>query len=292
MIEIGVGTRTAWLLGHPVGHSVSPAMHNAAYQAMGLDLVYLAADVEPDGLKTAIAGLRRLGFAGANVTIPHKEKVAALVDELRGPARLLGAVNTVWAEGARLIGYNTDAEGWLAAWDEHVGLPLGNRKAIVLGAGGAARGLLWALSRRDVRDVLVMNRSHPRACELIDELGPLLGLEARAAVLDNDLFANELRPGCVVINTTPLGMAPHPERSPVEWPRVLPDGVVACDLIYNPVSPRFLASPRRHGAPVMGGLGMLVYQAARAIELWTGRKPPRGLMRSAALKSLRNRYRP
>lgn len=284
-------SRAAWLLGHPVSHSVSPTMHNAAYRKLGLDLVYLAADVPPGRLEAAVEGLVALGFAGANVTIPHKEAAAGLVSELRGAAAALRAVNTLYLDEGRLVGENTDVEGWLRSWDEQIGEELEGRRIILLGAGGAARGVFWALGTRRAGEVLVMNRSHRRAVELVEELGPHHGhTRARAAVLDQELFLNELGPDCVVINTTPVGMSPHPEASPVEWPRPLPEGLIACDLIYNPLSSRFLDLPRRFERPVLGGLGMLVHQGARAIELWTGRKAPVDVMRKATVDALRARF--
>lgn len=283
--------RAAWLLGHPVSHSVSPTMHNAAYRKMGLDLVYLAADVSPDRLPAAVEGLVALGFAGANVTIPHKEAAARLVGELRGAARVLRAVNTLYLEAGNLVGENTDVEGWLRSWDEQIGEELAGRRVILLGAGGAARGVFWALGSRGAGEILVMNRSHRRAAELVEELSPHYpDTHARAAVLDQDLFLNELGPECVVVNTTPVGMSPHPEASPVEWPRPLPERLIACDLIYNPLSSRFLDLPRRFEHRVMGGLGMLVHQGARAIELWTGRQPPVDVMRKATVDALRARF--
>ncbi|MGE0488894.1 MAG: shikimate dehydrogenase [Vulcanimicrobiota bacterium] len=268
-------TRSLWLLGHPVAHSLSPAMHRAAYAAMGLDLVYLAADLEQNQLGAALAGLGALGALGANLTVPHKEAVLELVDELSPEARAIGAVNTLVFTGQGVKGHNTDASGWLASWDEEIGLPLQERAAIVLGAGGAARAICWALASRGVKELTVLNRTPARAQTMLDSLG----LAARVGTLQQ--FDQLVTDGVLVVNTTSLGLASQP-GSPVGWPSGL-DEVVACDLIYNPDPTAFLAqAPGRR----LGGLGMLVHQAALAIELWTGQRPPVGLMRAAALSAL------
>jgi shikimate dehydrogenase len=265
-------------------------MHNAAYRDMGLDAVYLAASVPAHRLGEALRGLRTLGFLGANLTLPLKEAALPYLDELEEPASTLRAVNTVREVGGRLVGSNTDATGWLRSWEEQIGEPLEGRRVLLLGAGGAARAIFWALAMRGAGPILVMNRDHDRAAALVEDLGRRLRTASRAMVLDSDLFGSELGPGTVVINCTPVGMSPHTEESPVVWPRPLPPGVVACDLIYNPLNSLFLATARRRGARVMGGLGMLVHQAAAAIELWTGRRPSLEVMRRAALRALRGSY--
>ncbi|MCA9791625.1 MAG: shikimate dehydrogenase [Candidatus Eremiobacteraeota bacterium] len=268
-------TRSLWLLGHPVAHSLSPAMHRAAYAAMGLDLVYLAADLDQQQLPAALAGLGALGGLGANVTVPHKEAVFELLDKLSPEARAIGAVNTVVVTPDGLVGHNTDAGGWLASWDEEVGTSLAGRAAIVVGAGGAARAICWALASRGVAGLTVLNRTPARAQALVDSLG----LTARVAGLEQ--FEQLVGEGMVVVNTTSLGLASQP-GSPVVWPAGLSQ-VVACDLIYNPDPTRFLLeAPGQR----LGGLGMLVHQAALSIQLWTGRQAPVGVMRQAALAAL------
>ncbi len=241
-------------------------MHNAAYRAMGLDYVFLKADVPPAGLETALRGLVALGFAGANLTIPHKQAVLPLLSRLEPAAAAMSAVNCVKAYGGALVGTNTDAEGWLASWDEEVRQPLHGRRALLLGAGGAARGLAWALHSRGVGEVIVLNRS---ARDFPERVEPL-----------DEGWARWLQPETVVVQCTPVGT--RSELSPVTWPESLPPGVVACDLIYNPEETAFLRHARERGAATLGGLGMLVHQAAAAIRWWLHVEPPIEVMREAA----------
>lgn len=267
-------TRSAWVLGSPIGHTLSPAMHNAAYRAMGLDAIYLAARVEPQDLGAALDGLRALGAMGCNLTLPLKEEALHHLHEVEQPARTLGAVNTVRFVEGRLVGSNTDAEGWLRSWDEEVGESLQGRPVVLLGAGGAARALLWAVLKRGAARVQVVNRDLARACRIVE------GLPAEA------VETPDLTPGCVIVNATPVGMAPHEDATPLEWPDLLPPRLVACDLVYRPRLTRFLREAEARGARTLGGLGMLVHQAAAAIELWTGQKAPVGVMRAAAEAAL------
>lgn len=280
--------RRAWLLGSPVAHSVSPAVHNAAYREMGLRAVYGAAEVTPGRLGEVLRELVTADFLGANLTQPLKEAACRWMDRLETPADVLGAVNTVRLEKGRLVGSNTDAPGWLRSWDEAVGRPLAGCAVVLLGAGGAARALLWAVASRGARSVRVLNRTPERAQAVVGQIGPRFpAVSMRAGGLTPDAFARALEPGCVVVNCTSVGMAPGVEESPVEWPRRLPENLVACDLIYHPSVTRFLETARRRGACVLGGVGMLVHQAAAAIELWTGCTPPLEVMREAARKALR-----
>lgn len=261
--------RSAWVLGSPIGHSLSPAMHQAAYDAMGLEVVYLAARVEPPALEAALRGLQALGALGCNLTRPLKEVALRHLDEVEEPARTLGAVNTVRFVDGRMVGCNTDAEGWLRSWDEEVGESLRGRSVVLLGAGGAARALLWAVLQRGAGEVQVVNRDLARARRIVE------GLPAEAVATAT------LTPRCVVVNATPVGMDPQAEATPLDWPPRLPPGLVACDLVYRPRRTRFLREAEARGARTLGGLGMLVHQAAAAIELWTGRKPPVDAMRAA-----------
>jgi len=236
-------------------------MHNAAYQAMGLDLVYLAAHVPAQELATALQGLWTLGALGLNLTIPHKQRALALCKELTPAAAFVGAVNTLRRGPEGWHGENTDAGGWLDSWQEEMGVPLRGRKAIVLGAGGASKAVLFALREAEIGTVVVLNRSVERAD------GPLTRLP------------DELEEGCVVINTTSVGL--QGDESAAVWPDRLPACYV-CDLIYRPT--RFLREAAERGAVTMGGLGMLLHQAARAIRFWTGEAPPVEVMRAALVR--------
>ncbi len=261
-------TRSVWLLGRPVAHSVSPAMHRAAYAELGEDLVYLAAEVGPEDLPTVLDGLLKLQAVGVNLTIPLKQAVLPLLKRLDQRARELGAVNCLRPCQYGWEGTNTDADGWLDSWREEVGQPLAGRRAIVLGWGGAARAVGTLLQEQGAR-LQVLLRDPAR-------------LKDSASLQELETF---LEPRAVVLNATPVGM--QSDQSPVTWPARLPESVVACDLVYNPLETRFLREARERGAATLGGLGMLVHQARRAIEWWTGRPADCAtVMREAAIRAL------
>lgn len=266
------------LLAHPAGHSVSPAMQQAALDALGLRATYEALDVPPDALAAAVAALRSEPWWGANVSVPHKEAVVPLLDALRPTARRLGAVNTIVREGDRLVGENTDLAGFARALDA-LGAFGDGATAVVLGAGGAARAVVAALRDRGVR-VAVANRSLARAEALVAELGAggarvLAAGEVEAAVRGADLL----------VQTTTVGMAGGPPGSP------LPDGVLpragaVVDLVYRPARTPLLRAAAAAGLAVQNGLPMLVWQGAAAFEAWTGRTAPADAMGRAAEAAL------
>jgi len=269
------------LLGWPVAHSVSPAMQNAAFQALGLPWRYELLPVPPDELATAVAGLEGRGFRGANVTVPHKEAALALVDEADADGRAIGAVNTLVRRGGGWLGANTDAAGFLAALREGGFEPAG-RRALVLGAGGAARAVVYALGQAGCA-VIIHNRTAERAVRLCADLGA--GVAAPLAVAPSltglDLDAMDL-----LVNATPLGQWPAADALP--WPRSLPLPAhwTVFDLVYNPVETRLLARARAAGATPVDGLEMLVHQGARSFRLWTGREAPLEVMRAAARQAV------
>lgn len=226
-------------------------MHKAAYAALGEDLVYLAAEVGPEDLPTVLDGLLKLQAVGINLTIPLKQTVLPLLKRLDQRARELGAVNCLRPCPEGWEGTNTDADGWLDSWREEVGQPLEGRRVIVLGWGGAARAVGTLLQEQGAR-LQVLLRDPSR----LEESAPLQEL------------ARFLEPGAVVLNATPVGT--RSDESPVVWPERVPENVVACDLVYNPRNTRFLQEARQKGCLTLGGLGMLVHQARRAIEWWTG----------------------
>lgn len=264
-------TRLLVLLGHPVEHSVSPAMHNAAIAAAGLDLVYVAADVAPDTLGTALDGLAALGALGANLTVPHKQAVAASCTSTTAEAAAVGAVNTVVFGPDGPHGDNTDVAGFAA------GLPagLGTGSAVVLGAGGAARAVVVALAR-DGWAVTVAARRPSVARELADLVEAPVTV---VAVDDETALAVAVRDAGLVVNATPLGW--HGEALPAPLHRLTPDQV-AYDLNYADRPSPFLADAAERGAIVVDGLAMVVGQAAAAFRTWTGVEPDVTEMNAAA----------
>jgi shikimate dehydrogenase len=264
--EISARTALCGIVLHPAGHTRSPAMHNAAFRALGIDAVYLAFDVTPEGLPAALAGARALGVRQLAVSIPHKTAVLEHVDQVDERAARIGAVNTVTRDGDRLIGSNTDWTGALRALEREID-PKGVR-AVVLGAGGAARAVVYGLLQRGAR-VTVLNRSESRAHELADALG---------AHGSGGLADLAKTPCDVLINTTSVGLAA--DESPVPG-EAIPASSVVMDCVYDPTQTRLLRDAAERGARTIGGKWMLVHQAAEQLQLWTGSEAPLEVMAEA-----------
>ena len=273
----GAHTRLAAVIGSPVRHSLSPAMHNAAFGALGLDWVYVAFEVPPGAVGAALTGMRTLGLGGLSVTIPHKASALAEVDEASEAARAVGAVNTVVpVGGGRLRGENTDGAGFLASLGDE-GFEPGGRTCAVLGAGGAARAVVHALASAGAAEVVVVNRTPARG----EEAAALAGAAGRLGT------AGDVPSVDLVVNATPLGLAGgDPAMLPVD-PALLRPGQLLVDLVPNPAVTPLMRAAAEGGLRVAGGLGMLVHQGALAFELWTGRPAPLDVMRAAAAAALR-----
>jgi shikimate dehydrogenase len=264
-----VSHRWACLLGQPVAHSFSPSLHNAAFAAESMDAHYEARDVDAAALQTAVDALRAPDCLGANVTAPHKQAVLALLDEVTGAARALGAVNTIVNRGGALAGDNTDAAG-LARWMTSVGIDPRGERALVIGAGGAARATVWALAQLGARSIQVVNRTPGRALALVRDLESHLQTDLRWEALESAAAPTAEAWG-VVINATSMG---HHGEAPDVHPSCYSPESVAIELAYNPPVTGFMLAARSAGARAENGLGMLVHQAALAFELWTGRIAP------------------
>lgn len=264
-------TSLAAVIGSPVRHSRSPAIHNAAFRALGLDWTYLAFDVAAGDASRAIDAMRALGLGGLSVTMPHKDAVVDLVDELTDDARRLGAVNCVTPRSGRLIGDNTDGAGFIASLAD-AGVSVGGRSCVVLGAGGAARAVILALARSGAASVTVVNRTAARA----EQAAALAGRVGRVGTADEVAGAD------LVVNATSVGMGGSTDTPfDVALLRTDPPAVVA-DLVYVPLETPLLAAASAAGAVTVDGLGMLVHQAAVAFESWTGVAAPVDVMRAAA----------
>jgi len=270
------------LLGSPVEHSLSPAMMTAAFGARAMDAVYLAFEVRPDGLSGALAGLRALGARGLNVTLPHKEAVVPLLDDLASSARTVGAVNTIVCDRGRLVGHNTDASGFVEALREAEADPLGAR-AVLLGAGGAARAVAAGLARAGAASITIAGRAAARAEEIAGSLGELPGGPSfRATTLDDARLCDP--DTTLLVNCTPAGMDGGPDGAalaaslPLD---TLSGGAIVVDLVYQPLETPLLARAQARGLRTLGGLTMLLHQGAAAFHLWTGRVAPLDAMRRA-----------
>lgn len=274
--SIGGATRLAAVIGSPIRHSLSPAIFNAAFTDVGLDWVYVAFEVEPGGARAALDAVRTLGIAGLSVTMPHKDAVAELVDHLTPEAAALRAVNCVVATGDGLLGDNTDGPGFLDALRAEVGFSPEGRRAVVIGAGGAARAIVLALAHAGVADVAVVNRTESRANVAVSLAGEVGRLADADAIEQADL----------VVNATSVGMGD--EAMPFDPARLRP-GQVLADIVYHPSPTPLLAAARERDITAVDGLGMLVHQAAHAFRLWTGGEAPIAAMTAAAKTQLAQR---
>lgn len=253
------------VVGFPIGHSLSPAMHNAAFSERGLNAVYLA--FETIDIGGCLEGIRALGITGMSVTIPHKSTVIPLLDEVDDLAKRIGAVNTIRNDGGRLIGYNTDAVGALKSLEEKI--QLSGKSCLLIGAGGAARAIGFILKERGVR-LTVANRSSQRGEDLASSLGCPFAPLKEIQVVEADLL----------IQTTPVGMYPNDAQSVISSD-ALQEGTVVMDIVYNPLETRLLRMARACGCLTINGLDMLIHQGAEQFRLWTGLEPPISTMRRA-----------
>jgi shikimate dehydrogenase len=271
--------KRAYLLAHPAGHSLSPVMHNAAFKYLSLEANYEAVDVAPENLADMVQSLRDENIYGANVTIPHKLAVMPMMDRLSKAAKTVGAVNTIVNQGGELVGHNTDAAGFLQGLeDERVYLR--KKVAVMLGAGGAARAIAYALLNSGVAKLWIYNRTPERAAELVKEFAKV----GSAAVLKEEELPFIIRQAEILVNTTSVGME-HGGVVPDESP--LPDGLLpkqgfVCDIIYRPARTKLLYDARDANLKTQNGLPMLVYQGAEAFRLWTGQEAPAHVMMEAA----------
>ncbi len=279
-------TRICGLIGDPIGHSVSPAMHNAAFSSLGLDYIYLPFRVEKERLSRAIDGVRALNIQGLNVTIPHKVAVIALLDELEPLAEKIGAVNTIVNNNGHLKGYNTDASGFIKALLER-GVESNGKKVVVLGAGGASRAISFTLAERGA-DLVILNRKLELdwAVELAGNISGFLGKKVKALELNKQNLSVMLEDADILVNATSVGMSPGTSQTPVAK-RLLKPELVVFDIVYNPMKTRLLTEAEEAGAKIIGGLDMLVWQGASAFEMWTKVKAPIEIMKAEAIKALK-----
>ncbi|MCS7207483.1 MAG: shikimate dehydrogenase [Dehalococcoidia bacterium] len=258
------------IIGYPVGHSLSPRMHQAAFSALGLDIRYEAWETPPQVLPQRIQSLRNGDILGANVTIPHKEAVLPLLDTLTPTARAIGAVNTIVHRHGTLLGENTDAPGFLRAVQE-AGCPPQGKRVLILGAGGSARAVAYALAQAGVGSLTIAARTPDRAYAI----ARLLTVPVVCIPWEEEALTRAAAGADLIVHCTPLGMAHTPAAgdTPLRAEQI-PPSVVVYDLVYTPEQTPLLREAQRAGARAVGGLGMLVHQGALAFELWTGRPAP------------------
>ncbi|OAB34012.1 shikimate dehydrogenase [Paenibacillus glacialis] len=271
------------VIGDPIVHSKSPVMHNAALAALGIEGEYFPLHVSREDLGSAISRIRELGFRGINVTIPHKVDVMAYVDRIDDSASRIGAVNTILNENGILTGYNTDGIGYVRSLKDETQVDLRGKSIMVLGAGGAARGIIYALAQEEPKTIVIANRTEDKAIQMAEEWKSLVNISA----ITMDKIEGILPDIDVVINTTSIGMHPKTSQSVID-PEMIPPGIIVSDLIYNPLTTELLKKSHERGCTIHGGLGMFINQGAYALEYWTGMPAPIETMRTAVLKSLQD----
>ena len=277
-------TKLCGLMGDPVGHSISPAMHNAAFRALGLDYAYLPFHVRSGDLPAALQGMRALNIRGLNVTIPHKVAVIGLLDGLDPLAEQIGAVNVVLNSSGRLMGYNTDAQGFLRMLAGQ-GIGPRGKDIVVLGAGGAARAICFALASQGA-SLTIVNRTAARAQACAGDISKAFGAPVKALGPDPERLADALADAGLLVNATSVGMLPDCGATPVGRDLLGPHLTVV-DIVYNPYQSRLLKEAAEAGAGTVSGLEMLIWQGALAFEIWTGRQAPLDVMRKAAAAAIR-----
>jgi shikimate dehydrogenase len=271
------------VIGHPVGHSLSPAMHQAGFAARGRDAAYVACEVRPERLPEALAGLEALGFRGCNVTVPFKEAVCRLARSRSAEAAATGSANTVRFDPEGSYAATTDGAGFLAALAEELGWDPRGRRVLVLGAGGAARAIVAALLGAGA-SVRVTNRTGERAEALARDLGGRGAVQAVAR--EGDAWTQALAGADLVVNATTLGMHGRGQPLAEEELALVPREAAVVDIVYVPEETPLLAAARRRGLAAVGGLGMLVWQAALSWEVWFGERGPVDVFRAAARRAL------
>jgi len=271
------------VIGDPIAHSLSPAMHNAAFQALGVDAVFLAFKVAPAQVADAVRGMRGLGIRGLNVTMPDKDAVVPCLDEIDEVAKFLNSVNTVFNDGGRLRGFSTDGAGAHRALEEN-GVKLAGKKLVLLGAGGAARAIAFELARES-EELVILNRTPEKVSGLAQVLNSKFQKKITAGPLTSVNIERSLGDADVLINATSVGMCPDERRCLVKssW---LKSDLTVMDIIYNPLETELAKEAKAAGAKVISGVEMLVHQGAVSFEIWTGKAAPVEVMRQAVLSHL------
>jgi shikimate dehydrogenase len=274
-VDVTGKTKITGIFGYPIGHTLSPLMHNAAFKTLGLDTAYVAFKVLPEDLPYAIQAIRSLNLLGVNITVPHKEKVIPLLDKIDKEAAFIGAVNTVTNSEGILTGYNTDGRGFISSLSEE-GISIDGKDIVIIGAGGASRAISYYLSEGASR-LSLFDIDKPKAEKLVTDLK-----EIRNNVFLLEKIEDIAKPD-IVINATPLGLKPD-DPLPLNPDSIVPEMII-CDLVYKKTD--FLKEAEKKGAKNLNGSGMLLWQGVLAFELWTGFKPSVDVMRKELLSNIK-----
>jgi len=283
-MNINGKTQLYALIGYPVKHTFSPAMHNAAFKSLGMNAVYLPFEVAPKGLKAAISHMKSVGVRGLNVTIPHKENVLRYLDEIDKAASLIKAVNTIVIKNGKLKGFNTDGMGFVNSLRETFGILPKGKAFFIMGAGGASKAISFSLAIRGARRIVLVDGIRDKAIRLAASLAKNTSCEAIALKKDKKAMKELIFSSDVFINATPCGMKASDPR--LIDPSLLRRGLLVCDVIYNPPVTRLLRDAKKRGARILNGTGMLLNQGIASFSLWTGKKAPVRVMKKALDKAL------
>ncbi len=273
---------------YPVKHSLSPLMHNAAFQAVGLPHYYHGFEIDPDNIGLAVQSIRALGIGGVNVTIPHKQAVMPYLDEIDEEAKVIGAVNTIVQREGRLYGYNTDGAGYVRSLLDETSIILKKSQVLILGTGGATKGIAVYLLKNGCPSITLTNRTEAKANQLAEQLDTYKakqGLSAAVTALPWQKAVSEYADYQLIINTTSLGMWPEVDHTPITCEQVTEQTIVS-DIVYNPLKTKLLQLAENNGASIHPGLGMFVYQGAIAFEYFTGVEAPVQVMKETVLAKL------
>jgi shikimate dehydrogenase len=278
-MQISGKTQVYGIIGHPVEHSLSPVMQSAAFEAHGIDAIYVPFPVKPEDLKSAVTGLDALGVKGVNVTIPHKQEVLELVTDLDPAAGEIGAVNTLKFENGRIYGWNTDAPGFLKSLEIDLGFDPKGKKVLLLGAGGAARGVCHALMNAGISALTISNIFPDETDRLAESAADWSDIEIRKTDFEPVTLSGIVGEADLIVHATSLGLKPN-EAPNLPWDKIKKETKIY-DIVYNWEGTLLVRQAEEHGCKAAGGLGMLAYQGAISFSHWTGLEPPFEIMRKA-----------
>lgn len=284
-MRINGKTKIIGIIGDPVEHSISPQMHNAAYEELDINYCYIPFHVKKDGLENTADSLRSLNICGFNVTVPHKENIIKYLDEIDNNAKIIGAVNTVKNNKGRLIGYNTDAIGFMDSLKLDAKVSANNKKVLLLGAGGAARAISCGLCISNIAEIAITDIDKEKAHALFAHLKKHFNIPIKTLFTKKEID-NYLNECSILINATPIGMAPKIAESPIELVEIFNKNIFIYDIIYVPPKTKLLKNAAFLKLKTANGLGMLIRQGAAAFKIFTGIKAPYEVMKKAALKAL------
>jgi len=278
-MHINGKTEICGLIGYPVRHTFSPLMHNAAFETLGINAVYLPFEVRPEDLESVIHCAGALGIHGLNITVPYKEKVLKYLDEIDKEAALIGAVNTIVIKEGRLKGYNTDGKGFVKSLQEEFGISPRGKRFFIMGAGGASRAISFSLALQGAGRIVLVDEAADKALDIARALTKSTSCETIALKKDNKAMKEMMLNSDVFINATPCGMKPHDPK--VVDPDFLHKNLLVYDIIYNPRTTALMRDARNKGAKTANGIGMLLNQGVLSFSLWTGKKAPVHVMKKA-----------